>query len=264
MNSTEMNTLLSLKNISRYFENGPEKLQILDDVNLDIRKGETVAIVGPSGSGKSTLLYLMGLLDRPSEGSVTFNGQSLEKANDRQRSKLRNADFGFIYQYHHLLPEFTAFENVLMPALIGGKANKAMKARVVDLLDRVGLKHRLEHYPAELSGGEQQRVAVARALLNQPKLLLADEPTGNLDAASADKVFNLFTELVKESDAAVIVVTHNPNLAAKCDRIYRIEAGKLFETEKIVKQAVKKVAAKKPAKKSVKKSITKPSSKKDA
>ncbi len=266
MSSSEMNsskTLLSLSHVSRHFDNGPEKLQILDDVNLDITKGETVAIIGPSGSGKSTLLYLMGLLDRPSVGSVTFDGQSLEKATDRQRSKLRNADFGFIYQFHHLLPEFTAFENVLMPALIGGKSNKESKARAIELLDKVGLSHRHDHYPAELSGGEQQRVAVARALLNQPKLLLADEPTGNLDAASADKVFDLFTEMVKESDAAVIVVTHNPELAAKCDKIYRIESGKLFKAEKATKKVVKKAAPKKapakkaPAKKTAPKKTTK-------
>ena len=251
MSKAAMNSLLTLKNVCRFFENGPEKLEILKQVNLDIKKGETVAIVGPSGSGKSTLLYLMGLLDTPSKGSVIFDGKELAKANDRQRSKLRNADFGFIYQYHHLLPEFTAYENVLMPALIGGKANKDMKDRAAQLLEKVGLKHRLEHYPAELSGGEQQRVAVARALLNSPKLLLADEPTGNLDAKSADKVFDLFTDLVKAAEAAVIVVTHNPELAQKCGKIYRIDEGQLYEEKKkaSAKKAVKKVTKKTAAKK---------------
>ena len=251
--------LLHLDNVSRHFENGPEKLEILSGINFEVAKGETVAIVGPSGSGKSTLLYLMGLLDRPSTGQISFDGKSLEKANDRQRSKMRNTEFGFIYQYHHLLPEFTAFENVLMPALIGGRANKAMKARAVELLDKVGLKHRLEHYPAELSGGEQQRVAVARALLNKPRLLFADEPTGNLDAASADKVFKLFADLVRDAEAAVILVTHNPQLAAKCDKIYRIEAGQLYKEAK--PKAAKKTV-KKAVKKTVKKTTAKPKAKK--
>lgn len=221
------NNLLHLENVGRHFDNGSEKLTILDGINLEIHKGQTVAIVGPSGSGKSTLLYLMGLLDRPNTGTVNFNGVDVSHANDRQRSKLRNADFGFIYQYHHLLPEFTAIENVMMPALIGGHANEAARKRASDLLEKVGLSHRHDHYPAELSGGEQQRVAVARALLNKPKLLLADEPTGNLDAQSAQKVFDLFTDLVKQSEAAVIVVTHNLQLAKKCDKIYRIENGQL-------------------------------------
>ena len=225
------NKLLHLENVGRHFDNGSEKLVILQGINLEIPKGQTVAIVGPSGSGKSTLLYLMGLLDRPSTGTIHFNGVDVSHVNDRQRSKLRNADFGFIYQYHHLLPEFTALENVLMPALIGNQISDVAKKRASDLLEKVGLSHRHDHYPAELSGGEQQRVAVARALLNQPKLLLADEPTGNLDALSAEKVFNLFTDLVKQSQAAVIVVTHNLQLAQKCDKIYKIENGQLQEAK---------------------------------
>ncbi len=218
--------LLELKNVSRTFKTEAEELDILQGVDFSINHGQTAAIVGPSGSGKSTLLYLMGLLDKPDNGHVLYEGKDLGAAGDAERSKLRNVAFGFVYQYHHLLPEFTAFENVLMPAIIGGKGNKENRTHAAELLEKVGLQERMAHFPAELSGGEQQRVAVARALLNRPKLLFADEPTGNLDTASAALVFDLFEELIRQEDAAVILVTHNRKLADKCDKLYTIEHGR--------------------------------------
>lgn len=219
--------LLTARNVAKVFADTDGSLTILKNVNLDVVTGGTTAIVGPSGSGKSTLLYLLGLLDKPTSGTVYYKGQDVSGLSDSQRSRLRNQDFGFVYQYHHLLPEFTALENVLMPALIGGRISREQTARAKELLAAVGLEHRITHTPGALSGGEQQRVALARALMNRPKLLLADEPTGNLDPKTADKVFTLFESMMKGEDLTVLLVTHNADLAKRCDAVYTVKDGTL-------------------------------------
>lgn len=221
--------LLELKNVNRVFADKTRHIKVLDDVHLEVHKGEKVAIVGPSGSGKSSLLYIMGLLDKPTAGQVLYHKKDMIHIDDKARSKQRNKALGFVYQYHHLLPEFTALENVLMPAIISGRADKTHKERAKQLLQKVGVLQRANHYPSQLSGGEQQRVAVARALLNKPEILFADEPTGNLDVESADKVFALFEELAKSEGVTLILVTHNHELARRCDSIYKMNQGRLVK-----------------------------------
>jgi lipoprotein-releasing system ATP-binding protein len=219
--------LLQVKHVSKQYHDGDVTTQVLKDVNLDVFKGEQLAIVGSSGSGKSTLLHLMGTLDTPSDGQVLLDGEDIYQLSSARQAVLRNQDLGFIYQFHHLLPEFSALENVAMPAFIQGKNKQQTLADAKVLLERVGLGHRLQHIPAQLSGGERQRVAIARALINQPKLVLADEPTGNLDASSGDAVYELIRELAQQFGTAFVVVTHDHKLAAKMDRQLTMKDGVL-------------------------------------
>ncbi|GGI84516.1 lipoprotein-releasing system ATP-binding protein LolD [Shewanella hanedai] len=224
--------LLEVKNVSKRFQEGSIDTQVLKDVDLQVFKGEQLAIVGTSGSGKSTLLHIMGTLDRPTSGSVIMLGEDLYSLSARRQSEVRNQDLGFIYQFHHLLPEFTALENVSMPALIQGRNRKEVEAEATALLERVGLGHRLTHTPAEMSGGERQRTAIARALINKPKLVLADEPTGNLDASSGEAVYELIQELANQLGTAFVVVTHDTKLAARMDRQVQMKDGYLQPQER--------------------------------
>lgn len=219
--------LLQVSHVSKQYHDGEVTTHVLSGVDLTVYKGEQLAIVGSSGSGKSTLLHIMGTLDTPTSGSVLLDGEDLYSMSAMRQAQVRNQDLGFIYQFHHLLPEFTAIENVAMPAFIQGKDKKQTLADAQKLLERVGLGHRLNHIPAQLSGGERQRVAIARALINKPKLVLADEPTGNLDASSADNVYAMIRELAQQFDTAFVVVTHDHKLAAKMDRQLTMKDGVL-------------------------------------
>ncbi|MDZ3990743.1 Lipoprotein-releasing system ATP-binding protein LolD [Pseudomonas sp. Teo4] len=219
--------VLSCRNLGKSYEEGPESVQVLSGLNLELHAGERVAIVGSSGSGKSTLLNLLGGLDRPTQGSVWLAGEELSALGERARGLLRNRELGFVYQFHHLLPEFTAMENVCMPLLIGRTAIPEARERAEALLKRVGLSHRLHHKPAELSGGERQRVAIARALVNRPGLVMLDEPTGNLDHHTAQGIQELMQELSSASKTAFLVVTHDLNLARQMDRVLKLDDGHL-------------------------------------
>ncbi len=222
------NSVISCKNVVKKYSEFKDDISILQDVNLDINKGEKVAILGLSGSGKTTLLNLLGGLDDPSSGDVLLMGQKLNGISQNKKAKLRNAHLGFIYQLHHLLPEFTAIENVLMPMAITGKHKKAEATKMAkEILAKVGLEHRMNHKPAELSGGERQRVAIARALVARPDCILADEPTGNLDSERSEAVFGLMQQLSKEYGVSFVVVTHDEGLAQKMDKVYRLTSGSL-------------------------------------
>ena len=217
---------LSVQGLKKAYNHGkPNEVQVLRDVSLDVAKGEVVALVAPSGSGKSTLLHIAGLLDTPDAGTVAIGGEDLTDLGDRKRTAVRRNDVGFIYQFHHLLPEFSALENIVLPQLANGVAQGAAEEHAMALLARVGVETRADHRPAALSGGEQQRVAFCRALANKPKLLLADEPTGNLDPATSDRVFDALMDLVRASGLSALIATHNLELAARMDRTVKLDAG---------------------------------------
>ncbi len=221
--------LLRAANLTKIYAGRAEQVVVFRDLNLEVARGEMVAIVGSSGAGKSTLLHLLGGLDHATSGSITVGEFDLEKNAELDLARFRNRQIGFIFQFHHLLPEFSATENVMMPLLINGTAKRGAMTRARVLLHRVGLSSRAEHRPGELSGGERQRVALARALVCSPMLLLADEPTGNLDERTGDTVHTLLRELQAEAKLTAVIVTHNERLAATCDRVLRMEDGKLIE-----------------------------------
>ncbi len=221
--------MIKVTNLTKTFHM-PQPLNILQGINLEIVRGELLCIVGASGVGKSTFLHLLGGLDHPTSGTVEFEGQDLFTLNDNQLAAFRNRSIGFVFQFHHLLPEFTALENTMMPVLIQGQTWEEAARVASDLLSKVGLGGRLSHRPGELSGGEQQRVAVARALILKPSLVLADEPTGNLDSHTADEVFALMKDLNKQLGHTFVLVTHNEKLAAQADRIVRMVDGKILES----------------------------------
>jgi lipoprotein-releasing system ATP-binding protein len=224
---TDTASPLSLKGIKRTFVQGDRRLEVLRGITLDLRPGEIVALVGQSGSGKSTLLHIAGLLERADEGDIVIDGASAGRANDRERTLLRRRFLGFVYQYHHLLPEFSAIENVMLPQMLNGRPRGEARRRAAELLAMVGLKDRADHRPGRLSGGEQQRVAVARAVANAPRVLLADEPTGNLDASTAETVFQQLLSLAHNDGMAALVATHNPELAARMERVVTLRDGVL-------------------------------------
>jgi lipoprotein-releasing system ATP-binding protein len=223
-----MNAMLEARGIRKVYVSGDgQPLDVLRGVDLEVHRGEFVAIVGASGAGKSTLLHLLGALDRPTAGDAWLDGSRYADLDERGLAELRNRKLGFVFQFHHLLREFTAFENVMMPLLIGGMAPRAAHSRAEEMLSQVGLAGRMSHRPAELSGGEQQRCAVARALVHDPSLVLADEPSGNLDHANSERLHEVFFRLAREYETAVVVVTHNRQLAGRADRILLLEDGRL-------------------------------------
>lgn len=221
------NSALTLTGITKIYQQAESSLTVLNNLNLEVKAGEVVALVGQSGSGKTTLLQIAGLLDNPTSGEVKINGEDLSAASDKKRTLMRQKNIGFIYQFHHLLPEFTALENVVLSQMIAGAPRKIAEEKAASLLGLLGLSDRLNHRPAKLSGGEQQRVAVARAMANNPTLILADEPTGNLDPSTAETVFSMFMKLAKDSAQSALVATHNMELAKRMDRIVHLEGGVL-------------------------------------
>jgi lipoprotein-releasing system ATP-binding protein len=237
VDNPERAPVLRLQHLERGFTQGDRRIDVLKEASASFYPGETVALLGPSGAGKSTLLHIAGLLERPDEGAVMINGVDCGKLNDGERTRVRRLEVGFVYQFHHLLPEFSALENVMLPQLIMGKTHADAEERAKGLLGLLGLQERWDHRPAELSGGEQQRVAIARAVANRPKILLADEPTGNLDPHTAERVFEELMRLVNEEGVAAVVATHNLDLAARMDRTLRLTEGHLVEEEVVVVNA---------------------------
>ncbi|MDE1151219.1 MAG: ABC transporter ATP-binding protein [Micavibrio sp.] len=219
------NNVLELKNVRRSFEQGGQNLDILRGVNMSIARGEVVALLGPSGSGKTTLLQIAGLLENPTSGDVIINGTRVESTADAYRTMLRRTQIGFVYQFHNLLPDFTALENLMLPQYVSNVPKAAAKKRAEELLASVGLAARAEHFPSQMSGGEQQRVAIARGLVTQPALLLADEPTGNLDPRTAEGVFAMMMETIRRFNIGALIVTHNHELASRMDRVLELKDG---------------------------------------
>jgi lipoprotein-releasing system ATP-binding protein len=224
-----MSELLKCTNLSKEYNDGESSVKVLKNINFSINKAEQVAIVGSSGSGKSTLLHLLGALDKPTSGQVKFEQQDIFTFSSNQQAQFRNQSLGFVYQFHHLLPEFSALENVAMPLLIAKKAIKQANESAMAMLDKVGLSHRYKHKPAELSGGERQRVAIARALVTQPKLILADEPTGNLDQKTGESIYQLLSDLREQMHTSFVVVTHDTQLAKRLDRSLNLIDGCLSD-----------------------------------
>ena len=223
------NFILSMNEISKSYQtSGLEKLTVLSSIDLNIASGDLIGLTAPSGAGKSTLLHICGLLDTCDKGTINFLGQDMQKASDVTRTLIRRREIGFVYQFHHLLPEFSALENIVLPQLINGRKQKQASERAVELLRLVDLENRASHRPSQLSGGEQQRVAFCRAVANEPKLLLADEPTGNLDEKTSETVFEALLSLVELSGMAALIATHNENLARKMNRRIRLKSGQLF------------------------------------
>ena len=231
---------MELQHVRRTYGKKETALDILTDVNLSLYSGEIVALVGPSGSGKSTLLHIAGLLDTPTGGTIIVNGQNVSKASDKERTLMRRTAIGFVYQAHLLLPDFNALENVMLPQLIAGVSPKQARQRAEELLAQVGLSERMTHRAGQLSGGEQQRVAIARALANQPTVLLADEPTGNLDPNTADSVFETLLSLVRQTGLSALIATHNPELATRMDRQVTVQNGVLLDLTDIKQSENKK------------------------
>lgn len=229
--SEEAIPILFMHDVERHYRQGDETLHVLNGAELALWPGQSVALVAPSGAGKSTLLHIAGLLEHPDHGDVYIEGRSTAILADNERTRIRRNEIGFVYQSHHLLPEFSALENVLLPQMIRGLARSEATTRAIELLDYLGLGARLNHRPSELSGGEQQRVAIARAVANAPRVLLADEPTGNLDLHTADHVFRALTQLVRASGLAAVIATHNMDLAARMDRRVTLRDGKLLELD---------------------------------
>ena len=225
--SPRVASALELRGVRRIFRQGGSELRVLDGIDLVLAAGETVALVGPSGAGKSTLLHVAGLLERPDEGKVFIGGEDCGSLSDDRRTLLRRSELGFVYQYHHLLPEFSALENIMIPQMIAGVSRRTAREKAAALLGAVGLSARVQHRPARLSGGEQQRVAIARALANDPKILFADEPTGNLDHATGEAVLALLLDLVRRTGLSALVATHNLDLAHRLNRILALDEGRL-------------------------------------
>jgi lipoprotein-releasing system ATP-binding protein len=221
--------VLKLDGLKRSFRQGQREIAVLASASAELLPGQAVGLVGPSGAGKSTLLHIAGLLETPDEGHVIVNGRDCAEMDDDQRTRVRRMDMGFVYQFHQLLPEFSALENVVLPQMILGKPRKAAEQRARELLGTMGLAERADHRPAELSGGEQQRTAIARGLANAPKLLLADEPTGNLDPTTSERVFRELIDLIHSTGVAALIATHNMDLARRMDRVLRLEGGHLVE-----------------------------------
>jgi len=223
-----MGNLIEATQIHKSFRTAAGELTILKDINLSITEGEMLGIIGASGAGKSTLLHILGALDKPSSGKVLFQGQDVFSLDDRMLAEFRNASIGFVFQFHHLLPEFNSLENVMLPGLVGNGAYEETEKRAKHLLDELGLSKRTKHRPGELSGGEQQRVAVARALLQNPRIVLADEPTGNLDTATGNALFDLFIELNRKNKTTFVIVTHNKTLSDHCHRVLEMADGRFI------------------------------------
>ena len=221
------NTILACEAVCKNYYDGQLNVQVLDNLTLQVEKGRSIGIVGASGSGKSTLLHILGGLDKPTSGRVSLMGQDLSELSQKQLSRLRNQHLGFVYQFHHLLPEFSALENVMMPLLIGKRPKEQARERALLMLEKVGLKNRVQHRPGELSGGERQRAAIARALVTDPACLLADEPTGNLDRKNALNILDMMMELKQELGTALVVVTHDDEMAARFDRVLNMADGAL-------------------------------------
>ena len=231
MGRSDQAPALHLQDLQRAYAQGSRVIEVLKGATASLYAGETVALLGPSGAGKSTLLHIAGLLERPDGGAVVINGVDCVKLGDSERTRMRRSEIGFVYQFHHLLPEFSALENIVLPQLILGLSRAEAEERASQLLDSLGIAERGDHRPAQLSGGEQQRVAIARAVANGPRLLLADEPTGNLDPPTAERVFEQLLSLVRQSDVAALIATHNLELAARMDRTLRLKEGLLVEEQ---------------------------------